>query len=175
MTSRKRLQFKALVNLKYIHTRINKQLVKEEWIKTELMDKLFKVFNTNGTKNREVTRFIPLELKINRHMEKINIMVIDLNSIDIFLEYSWLVKHNLEVSWNKGTIQSIRYPREYRIKHQDILFTSKTRRLQPTKYTDKIYQKIGKKLDLTSLEGLSECIQLFTYLFNRKKFEKLLE
>ena len=37
------------------HTGINKQLVKEERIKTEPMDRLFKAFNADGTKNREVT------------------------------------------------------------------------------------------------------------------------
>ena len=40
---------------------------------------------------------------------------------------------------------------------------------------DKEQQEIGKKLDLTNLEDLPEYIQLFTYLFNKKKFEKLLE
>lgn len=27
-----------------------------------------------------------------------------LNSIDIFLEYDWMVKYNLELNWNKGII-----------------------------------------------------------------------
>ena len=34
------------------------------------IDKLFKVFNINRTKNREVTRFTLLELEINRYMKK---------------------------------------------------------------------------------------------------------
>jgi len=72
-----------------------------------------------------VTRFAPLELKINRYIEKINIVVIDLNSINIFLEYNY----NLEVNWNKGTIQFIKCLREYRTKYQDILFTLKIRKL----------------------------------------------
>ena len=28
----------------------------------------------------------------------------DLNSMNIFLGYNWLVKHNPEVNWNIGTI-----------------------------------------------------------------------
>ena len=52
------------------------------------MDRLFKVFNVNRTKNREVTRFISLELEINEYIEKINVVVIDLNSTDMFLEYN---------------------------------------------------------------------------------------
>jgi len=44
-------------------------LVKEEKIKMEPMDRSFKVFNTDGTKNGEVTKFIPLEVVINGHKE----------------------------------------------------------------------------------------------------------
>ncbi len=62
------------------------------------MDRSFKVFNIDGTKNIEVTRFILLELEINRYTEKINATVTHLNSMDIFLKYNWLVKHNLEVN-----------------------------------------------------------------------------
>jgi len=53
--NRKKLQLKVLVNSECIHTGINKQLVKEERIKTELIDRLFEVFNVDSTKNREVT------------------------------------------------------------------------------------------------------------------------
>jgi len=51
------------------------------------MDRSFKVFNADGTKNREVTWYVLLELEINRHMKKIDVAVIDLNSIDLFLGY----------------------------------------------------------------------------------------
>jgi len=58
--------------------------VKKEWIKTEPINKSFEVFNIDRTKNGEVTRFIPLKLEINRHMEQIDAIV--LNSIDMFLD-----------------------------------------------------------------------------------------
>ena len=51
------------------------------------MDRLFEVFNTNKTKNREVIRFVPLELEINEHIKQINTAVINLNGIDMPLEY----------------------------------------------------------------------------------------
>jgi len=38
------------------------------------------------------------KLKINKHKEQINIAVMDLNGIDMFLGYDWLVKHNPEVN-----------------------------------------------------------------------------
>jgi len=40
---------------------------------------------------------------------------------------------------------------------------------------DKEHQEIGKKSDPMNLEDLPECIWPFTHLFNKKKFEKLLE
>jgi len=83
---------------------IDKQLVKEEKIKMEPMDRLFEVFNTDRTKNGEVTQFTLLKVEINRHKEQINVVVMDLNGIDIFLGYDWLVKHNPEVNWNTGTV-----------------------------------------------------------------------
>jgi len=78
------------------------------------MDRSFEVFNTNGTKNREVTRFTLLELEINVHIERIDVVVTDLNGINIFLEYDWLVKHNPEVNWDKETIWFMRCLREYK-------------------------------------------------------------
>ena len=78
--------------------------MKEEKIKIELIDRSFKIFNIDRTKNGEVTRFTPLELEINRYMGIFYTAVTDLNSIDMFLRYNWLVKHNPEVNWNKGMI-----------------------------------------------------------------------
>jgi len=83
------------------------------------MDRLFKVFNANRTKNRKVTRFALLELEINKHTEKIDTVVIDLNNIDIFifLEYNWFIKNNPEVNWNKEIIQFTRCLKEYKTQH----------------------------------------------------------
>ena len=69
------------------------------------MNRLSEVFNPDKTKNEEVIKFVSLELKINRHIEKINTVVTNLNGTDIFLEYDWLVKHNTEVNWSRRIIQ----------------------------------------------------------------------
>ena len=53
----------------------------------EPINRSFEIFNVDGTKNREVTRFTLLELEINKHTKRINIVVIDLNSMDMFLGY----------------------------------------------------------------------------------------
>ena len=66
------------------------------------MDRLFEIFNADRTKNREVTQYALLEVEINRHKKNIDAAVTDLNGIDMFLGYNWLVKHNPEVNWNIG-------------------------------------------------------------------------
>ena len=60
-----------------------------------------------------------------------------------------------------------------RMKYKDIEF--KTRRTQVMKNMDKNNGKILEKLDTTNLEDLPDYIQPSTYLFNKKKFEKLPE
>jgi len=71
-----------------IYTGINKQLMKEEKIKTKSMGWLFEVFNADKTKNGKFTQYALLEVKINRYKKQINTAVIDLNSMYMFLEYN---------------------------------------------------------------------------------------
>jgi len=86
------------VDSRCIYTGINEQLVKDKKIQTRPINFSFKVFNTDGMKNREVTKVAPLEIKINRHKEQLEAAVTNLNGMNIFLGYDWLVKHNLEVN-----------------------------------------------------------------------------
>ena len=94
----KKLKVKALVDSSCTHIGINKQLVKEKRIPTKSIDFSFKVFNADRTKNREVTKVVPLEIEINRHKETLEAAVTDLNGTNIFLGRDWLVKHNPEVN-----------------------------------------------------------------------------
>ena len=120
---------------------INEQLVKDKRIQIRLINFSFKVFNVDGTKNREVIRVTSLEIKINRYKEQLEAVVIYLNGTDMFLEYNWLVKHNPEVNQKEGKIQFTRCSGLFWIKHQDIEF--KTKRIQAMK-NDKNQQEIGK-------------------------------
>ena len=83
----------------------------------EPINRLFEIFNIDRTKNEKVTRFALLESEINRYTEKIDIIVTDLNNMNMFLGYDWLVKYNLEVNWDKKTIRFTRYLKKYKIQH----------------------------------------------------------
>ena len=69
MKNSKNLKVKALVDSGCIHTGIDEQLVKEKRIQIKPINFSFKVFNADETKNGEVTKMAPLEIKINGHKE----------------------------------------------------------------------------------------------------------
>ena len=106
----KNLKVKALVDSGCTYTGINEQLVKDRRIQTKTIDFSFEVFNTDGTKNGEVTKVVPLEIEINGHKETLEAAVTDLDGMNMFLGHDWLVKHNLEVNWRNRTIQFTRCP-----------------------------------------------------------------
>ena len=173
MKNGKKLEVKALVDLGCTHTGIDEQLVKDKKIPTKPINFSFEVFNADGTKNGEVTKVVPLEIKINRHTEQLEAAVIDLDGTDMFLGHDWLVKHNPEVNWKNRMIQLTRYPGHYTIKYEDIWFN--TRRQTATNKMKQDNGKVGKEPDKTNPEDLQDYIQPFTHLFNKKKFKKLPE
>jgi len=59
------------------------------------------------------------------------------------------------------------------MKHEDIRFN--TRRQMAMDKTEQDNGKISKEPNKTNPEDLPDYIQPFTHLFNKKKFEKLLE
>ena len=121
----KNLKVKVLVDSRCIHTGINEQLVKDKRIQTKSIDFSFKVFNTDGIKNKEVTKVAPLEIEINGHKKTLEAAVTDLNGMDMFLEHDWLVKHNPEVNWRNRTIKFTRCPGNYTMTHKNIRFNSR--------------------------------------------------
>jgi len=121
----KKLKVKALVDSGCTHTGINEQLVKDKRIQTKPINFSFKVFNANGTKNREVTKMTSLKIEINRHKETLEAAVMDLDGTDMFLGHDWLVKYNPEVNWKNKTIKFTRCPGNCTMKHKDIQFNSR--------------------------------------------------
>jgi len=122
----------------------------------KLLNFSFKVFNVDRTKNEEVTRVAPLEIKVNGHKEQLEAAVMDLNRTDMFLGHDWLVKHNPEVNWKNITIKYTRCLGSCTMKHEDIRF--KTRRIKATKITEQNNGEIGKEPDNTNPEDLSDYI-----------------
>ena len=106
-----------------------------------------------------MTKVAPLEIKINRHKEQLEVAVIDLNRTDIFLGHDWLVKHNSEVNWKNGTIKFTRCPRSCTMKHKDIRFKiRRTKAIETIETMEQDNGKIGKRPDKTNPKDLPEYI-----------------
>ena len=110
----------------------------------------FKVFNTDGTKNGEVTRVVLLEIEINNYKKWLETAVMDLNRTDMFLGHDWLV------NWKNGTIRFTRCPESCMMKYKDIRF--KTRRTNTMETIEQDNSEIGKEPDRTNPEDLPEYI-----------------
>ena len=172
----KNLKVKALVDSGCTHTGIDEQLVKDRRIQTKKIDFFFEVFNANGMKNGEVTKVAPLEVEINGHKKTLEAAVMNLDGTDMFLGHDWLVKHNPEVNWKTGTIKFTRCSGNCTMTYKDIQFNSRRTKDTETKNNqEQDNSKIGKEPDKTNPEDLPKYIRPFTYLFNKKKFEKLPE
>ena len=154
----KKLEVKALVDSGCIHTGIDKQLVKDKRIQTKSIDFSFEVFNADGTKNGEVTKMAPLEIKINGHKETLKAAVTDLDGTDMFLGHDWLVKHNPEVNWRNGTIKFTRCPGNCTMTYKDIQFNSRQTKEIATDKTEQDNGEIGKEPDKTNPKDLLEYI-----------------
>ena len=120
-----------------------------------------------------MTKVTPLEIEIDEHTEQLEAVVTDLDKTDMFLGHDWLVKHNPEVNWKNSTIQFTRCPGHCIMKHEDIWFN--TRRQMAKDKTEQDNGEISKEPNKINLDDLPNYIRLFTHLFNKKKFEKLLE
>ena len=154
----KKLEVKALVDSGCTHTGIDKQLVKDKRIQTKSIDFSFEVFNADGTKNGEVTKMAPLEIKINGHKETLKAAVTDLDGTDMFLGHDWLVKHNSEVNWRNGTIKFTRCPGNCTMTYKDIQFNSRQTKEIATDKTEQDNGEIGKEPDKTNPKDLLEYI-----------------
>ena len=130
----KKSKVKTLVDSECTYTRIDEQLVKDKRIQTKPINFSFEVFNADRSRNREVTKVVPLEIKINGHKETLEVAVMDLDETDMFLGHDWLVKHNPEVNWKDETIKFTRCLGNCTMKYEYIRF--KSRRTKATEITD---------------------------------------
>jgi len=156
--NRRNLKVKALVDSGCTHTGIDEQLVKDKRIQTKKINFSFEVFNTDGTKNGEVTKVAPLEVEINGHKETLEAAVMDLAGMDMFLGHDWLVKHNPEVNWKNGTIKFTRCPGNCTMMHKDIWFNARRTKKTVSEKTEQDNGKIGKEPNKTNPEDLLEYI-----------------
>ena len=87
---RRKLKIKALINSRCTNTTITRKTVEEKGISTKLLPRLFNMYNSDGSRNREKTirEFIPLEINSNRHIKQIDAVVSEIKETDLFLGHN---------------------------------------------------------------------------------------
>ena len=68
---RRKLKVKTSIDSGCTNTTIARKIVEEKGIPTKLLPKLFDVYNSDGSRNREKTikEFVPLEINSNGHIK----------------------------------------------------------------------------------------------------------
>ena len=87
---RRKLKIKALINSRCTNTTITRKTVEEKGISTKSLPRLFNMYNSDGSRNREKTirEFIPLEINSNRHIKQIDAVVSEIKETDLFLGHN---------------------------------------------------------------------------------------
>ena len=82
-----------------MNTTIARITIEEKGILTKSLPKLFNMYNSDKSKNREKTirEFVSLEINLNEHIEQIDAVVSEIKKMNLFLGHDWLVEHNPEV------------------------------------------------------------------------------
>ena len=168
-TKEKKIKISALINSRCTHTTIAADTVQREKLPMEKMKTTMEIYNLDGTWNKygKIKEVIPITLEAGGYTEQINVVVSGITETDIFLGYDWLEKHNPEIDWKKGTINFTRYSKNCYLAGQTTLFNN----WQALIHTDEPTE--DKEPDKTGELDLPKYIQLFTHLFNKKKFEAL--
>ena len=87
---RRKLKVKALIDSGCTNITIARKTVEEKGISTKLLPRLFNMYNSDGSRNREKTirEFILLEINSNRHIEQIDAVVSEIKETDLFLGHN---------------------------------------------------------------------------------------
>ena len=88
----------ALIDCGVMDCFIDKQLVKEKNLPIQLLELPIPVYQNDGEKTSagDITGYVNLRMRIWQHEESIQFYIMKLGKREIFLGYSWLIKHNPE-------------------------------------------------------------------------------
>jgi hypothetical protein len=95
-TNGKHFTTRTMIDSGCTHTCINEETVSQQAIPQVKLPKPIKCTNSDGSisGNKLITDFVKIEMNINGHKEDMDVVVIQLDSADIFIGYDWLTKHN---------------------------------------------------------------------------------
>ena len=80
---------------------IDEKLVEEKNLPIQTLDRPIPIYQSDGEKTsaRDITGYVDLRMRIRLHEESLRFYVTKLGKKEIFLGYTWLIKHNPEINW----------------------------------------------------------------------------
>jgi hypothetical protein len=101
------VEVKALIDCGAGDTFIDKNFVWEQRLPTLPLGKPLKVFNVDGTPNKEgtITHFTRLKTRINGSIKRTAFLVAGLGKEKVILGFRWLQTESPIIDWEQGTLQ----------------------------------------------------------------------
>jgi hypothetical protein len=96
----------ALIDSGCTQSAINQSYIKEHNIPTTLIPFPLRVYNADGTQNKNGTikRSVKMTVDLDGHRSVQEFFVTDLAKDEIFLGYDWLNRHNPKIDWTEGMV-----------------------------------------------------------------------
>ena len=76
-------------------------------LKQMALEELIKVFNIDGTRNKQgtITHYMELDLLIRERIKKLWLYITGLGKQKVLLGFTWLWKENPDINWKQGRIR----------------------------------------------------------------------
>ena len=86
---------------------IDQNFAKNMKIKQQDLEKPIKVYNVDGTLNKQGTirKYVDLNLEIHGQKRKHRLLIMGLGKQKIILGFTWLKEMNPMINWRKGTLE----------------------------------------------------------------------
>jgi hypothetical protein len=104
----------ALLDSGFDGSSIDHCFVKRNKIPTRKVANPAWVLNADGMENKHgyITEYVTLQVQIDKHSEKLDFTVTQLNTANVYLGLEWLQQHNPFVNWRTGHMKFNNCPKE---------------------------------------------------------------
>ncbi|SJL13289.1 uncharacterized protein ARMOST_16729 [Armillaria ostoyae] len=106
LTNQQTLATRGLVDSGCTSSAINRAFVQKHRLDTVKTTIPIIIYNADGSRNKggDITEYVEMHLAIGNHEERIDLVVTDLGTKDLYLGHDWLKRHNPVINWETGTV-----------------------------------------------------------------------
>ncbi len=106
VTGTKTLSTKGLLDSGCTSSAINRRFVESHRLETQKVHTPIPVYNADGTRNAggDITEYVETRMTIRGHTERIDLVVTNLGTKDVYLGHDWLKRHNPSINWKTQSL-----------------------------------------------------------------------